>query len=201
MASKKPTRFLRWFRVLPMLVLAIAFAASATLAASPTTLVAQAFYPVKYAEQIEESAARHGVDPLLVAAVAKCESNWTETAESSAGAVGLMQVMPSTAAELAERGLVDGGAYDPSSLSDPVVNIEYGCAYLGILQNELSSSDEVVCAYNAGLAAVQRWLDEGGSVPESVSYSETKYYLERVKAAYEGYQKSYPDGLTGEAAV
>lgn len=199
MASKKPTRFLRWFRVLPMLVLAVAFAGSATLAASPTTLVAQAFYPVKYAERIEESAARHGVDPLLVAAVVKCESNWDEAAESSAGAVGLMQVMPTTAAELAERGLVDGDAYDAASLADPVVNIEYGCAYLGILQNELSSSDEVVCAYNAGLGAVQRWLDEGGSVPENVSYSETKYYLERVKAAYEGYQKSYPDGLTATA--
>ena len=200
MASKKPTRFLRWFRVLPMLVLAVAFAGSATLAASPTTLVAQAFYPVKYAEQIEESAARHGVDPLLVAAVVKCESNWSEAAESSAGAVGLMQVMPTTAAELAERGLVDGAAYDASSLADPAVNIEYGCAYLGVLQNELSSSDEVVCAYNAGLAAVQRWLDEGGSVPENVGYSETKYYLERVKAAYEGYQKSYPDGIAAEAA-
>lgn len=194
-SKKNPTRFLRWFRVVPMFVLAVAFAASATLAASPTTLVAQAFYPVKYAEQIQESAARHGVDPLLAAAVVKCESNWDESAQSSAGAVGLMQVMPSTAAELAERGLVDGGTYDASALTDPSVNIEYGCAYLGILQNELSSCDEVVCAYNAGLAAVQGWLDEGGSVPENVSYAETKYYLERVKVAYEGYQKSYPDGL------
>ena len=200
MASKKPTRFCRWFRVVPMVALAVAFAGSATLAASPTTLVAQAFYPVKYAEQIEESAARHGVDPLLAAAVVKCESNWDEGAESSAGAIGLMQVMPSTAAELAERGLVDEDAYDSDSLSDPVVNIEYGCAYLGVLQNELSSSDEVICAYNAGLAAVQGWLEEGGSVPENVSYSETKYYLERVKAAYEGYQKSYPDGLTASSA-
>lgn len=194
-SKKNPTRFLRWFRVVPMFVLAVAFAASATLAASPTTLVAQAFYPVKYAEQIQESAARHGVDPLLAVAVVKCESNWDESAQSSAGAVGLMQVMPSTAAELAERGLVDGGTYDASSLTDPSVNIEYGCAYLGILQNELNSCDEVVCAYNAGLAAVQGWLDEGGSVPENVSYAETKYYLERVKVAYEGYQKSYPDGL------
>ncbi|WP_322290339.1 lytic transglycosylase domain-containing protein [Paratractidigestivibacter sp.] len=202
MASKKdPTRFLRWFRVLPMLVLVIALAASATLAASPTTLVAQVFYPVKYAEQIEESSARHGVDPLLVAAVAKCESNWNEAAESGAGAVGLMQVMPTTAAELAERGLVDGAAYDAGDLTDGAVNIEYGCAYLGILQNELSSEDEVICAYNAGLGAVQKWLEECGSVPENVGYSETKYYFERVKAAYEGYQKSYPNGLTLRAGT
>ena len=196
MASKKTTRFCRWFRVVPMVVLTVAFAGSATLAASPTTLVAQAFYPVKYVEQIEESAARHGVDPLLAAAVVKCESNWNDGAESAAGAVGLMQVMPSTASELAERGYVDGDAYDANSLTDPAVNIEYGCAYLGILENELSSDDEVVCAYNAGLGAVQGWLEEGGSVPENVCYSETKYYLERVKAAYEGYQKSYPNGLT-----
>lgn len=196
MASRKPTRFFRWFRTLPLLVLAVAFAASATLAATPTTLVAQAFYPVKYASAINESASRHGVDPMLAAAVAKCESNWEEGAQSSAGAVGLMQVMPSTAAELAELGVVDGSAYDPNSLLDPVTNIEYGCAYLGVLESELGSQDEVICAYNAGLAAVQGWLEQGGSISETVSFAETKYYLERVKVAYAAYQKCYPQGLS-----
>ena len=196
MASRKPTRFFRWFRTLPLLVLTVAFVASATLTAAPTTLVAQVFYPVKYASAINESAARHGVDPLLAAAVAKCESNWEETAQSGAGAVGLMQVMPTTAAELAEQGVVDGAAYDPDNLLDPVTNIEYGCAYLGVLEGELDGEDEVICAYNAGLAAVQKWLDAGGSISETVSFAETKYYLERVKVAYAAYQKCYPDGLS-----
>ncbi len=196
MASKdKSTRFLRWFRVLPILVLAASFATCATLSAAPTTLVAQTFFPVKYAAYIQESAERHGVDPCLVAAVAKCESGWDAGALSAAGAVGVMQVMPSTAVDLAERGSVDASAFDPENLQDPATNIEYGCAYLGVLEQELSSDEEVICAYNAGLAAVQGWLDNGGSVEENVSFSETKYYLERVKAAYEGFTICYPDGL------
>lgn len=200
MAKKdKTTRFLRWFRVLPILALAVSFATCATLAAAPTTLVAQTFFPIKYAAYIQESAARHGVDPYLVAAVAKCESGWNAEAQSAAGAVGVMQVMPSTAADLADRGSVDATAYDPADLADPATNIEYGCAYLGVLEQELSCDEEVICAYNAGLAAVQGWLDGGGSVEENVSFSETKYYLERVKAAYEGFKTCYPDGLPTSA--
>lgn len=193
--AKDKTRFFRWFRALPLLVLTVAFIACATLSATPTTFVAQTFYPVKYPDAINESAARHGVDPMLVAAVAKCESGWNADAQSRAGAVGVMQVMPSTAEELAELGVVDDSAFDPAALDDPATNIEYGCAYLGVLQRELSDDDEVICAYNAGLAAVQGWLESGGSVADDVPFSETKYYLERVKQAYEGYKRSYPDGF------
>lgn len=200
MAKKdKTTRFLRWFRVLPILALAVSFAACATLAAAPTTLVAQTFYPVKYGALIQESAARHGVDPYLVAAVAKCESGWDAGACSAAGAVGVMQVMPSTALDLAERGSVDASEYDPNDLADPATNIEYGCAYLGVLSQELSSNEEVICAYNAGLAAVQGWLDGGGTVEQNVSFAETKYYLERVTQAYQGFKTCYPEGLPAEA--
>lgn len=193
--AQKDARFFRWFRVLPLLVLAVTFAACATLAAAPTTLVAQTFFPVKYADAVRASAERHGVDPLLAAAVAKCESGWDADARSAAGAVGVMQVMPSTAEDLADQGVVDAGAYAPENLADPVTNIEYGCAYLGVLQNELSNEDEVICAYNAGLAAVQNWLDGGGKVGDKVDYAETKAYLERVNVAYDGYKSCYPNGF------
>lgn len=196
--ARKKTRFFRWFRTLPLLALLLTYVASATLAATPTTLVAQVFFPVKYAGAIAESAERHGVDPLLAAAVAKCESGWNESARSDAGAVGLMQVMPGTASTLAAQGEVDGSAFDPSGLSDPRTNIEYGCAYLGVLERELGSDEEVICAYNAGLGAVQSWLEAGGSVPENVSFAETRFYLEKVKAAYEGYKTCYPNGLPAE---
>ena len=106
-----------------------------------------------------------------------------------------MQVMPSTAEDLADQGVVDAGAYAPENLADPVTNIEYGCAYLGVLQNELSNEDEVICAYNAGLAAVQNWLDGGGKVGDKVDYAETKAYLERVNVAYDGYKSCYPNGF------
>lgn len=195
MSAKRPTRFLRWFRALPLAVLLAAFAVSATFASAPTTLAAELLYPVHYADLLEASATRHGVDPALAAAVARCESGWNPDAASSAGAVGLMQVMPSTAEELAQMGVVDAAAYPADDLYDPAVNIEYGCAYLGVLEGELGDADEVICAYNAGLGAVQGWLAEGGSIADKVKYQETRDYLERVRISYEGFKTCYPDGL------
>ena len=191
-------RLLRWYRVIPVVLLALTLALSGGLAAAPLGLVRSIAYPVEHAGAIESASARHSVDPILVCAVIKCESGWDEDAVSRAGAVGLMQVMPSTAESLGDLGLVDATAYDPALLSDPEVNIEYGCAYLGYLQAHLTSLDEVIAAYNAGIGAVQEWLATGASIPEGIEYSETRVYLERVREAYEGYQRSYPEGIEGE---
>lgn len=143
------------------------------------------------------SCERHGVDPDLACAVIKCESGWDEDAVSAAGAVGLMQVMPETAASLNSLGIVSKEEYDPVNLAVPEVNIEYGCAYLGYLQDHLSNVSEIVAAYNAGIGTVQGWLSGGGNISEEIEYTETRVYLERVRLAYEGYQRSYPDGITG----
>ena len=143
-----------------------------------------------------EAGERHGVDPLLACAVIQCESGWDEDVVSSAGAVGLMQVMPIAAETMVLQGIVDPERWDPDALADPEVNIEYGCATLGYLQDQLSSLDETIAAYNAGLGAVQGWIDEGGSIPEDIEYAETRAYVERVREAYEGYRQSYPDGIT-----
>ena len=183
-------------RICIAVLLALTLAFSAGLAAAPLEWVRSVAYPVEHVQTIEDAAARHGVDPDLVCAVIKCESGWDEGAVSHAGAVGLMQVMPATAESLNGLGLVSAADYDPAALADPVVNIEYGCAYLGYLQTHLSSLDEVIAAYNAGIGAVQGWLADGGSLPEQIEYAETRAYLERVREAYEGYQRSYPEGIT-----
>lgn len=175
-------------------LLACAACALATLA--PSLLGPAAFYPVRHAEAVEAAAERHGVDPLLACAVIKCESGWDEAAVSSAGAVGLMQVMPQTAESISEMGLVTAESFDPRDVADPLVNVEYGCAYLGYLQRQLSSFDEVVAAYNAGIGTVQRWLAAGARLPEGIEYEETRAYLERVRDAYEGYRSCYPEGIT-----
>lgn len=191
----RDARFLRWFRVVPLLVLALTLAASGILAGTPATLTRSFLYPVDHVAAIEASAARHDVEPALVCAVIKCESDWDESAVSSVGAVGLMQVMPTTAASLVDMGIVDA-SFDPDALADPDTNIEFGCAYLGYLQRNLSSLDEIVAAYNAGLAAVQGWIADGGTIPEGIEYAETRIYLERVRAAYDGYRESYPEGIS-----
>ncbi|MCH4053561.1 MAG: lytic transglycosylase domain-containing protein [Atopobiaceae bacterium] len=188
-------RFLRWFRAIPLAAVALTLAASLLLSASPVSLVREWMCPLDHVDQIQESSARHGVDPYLVCAVIRCESGWDESATSSAGAVGLMQVMPSTAETLVSMGYVDGSAYSPSNLSDPATNIEFGCAYLGYLQSHLTSEDEIIAAYNAGLTKVLEWTESGTDVSSSIDYPETATYLERVKAAEALYRRCYPDGL------
>lgn len=189
-------RLVRWYRVVPVVLLALTLLLVAVTAANPTGL-GRLLHPVRHAEAIEASCERHDVDPLLACAIIQCESGWDEDARSGAGAVGLMQLMPQTAETLEALGFVDGERWDPADLTDPEVNIEYGCAYLGYLFAHLSSVDEVVAAYNAGMGTVQGWLAEGGSIPEDVEYAETRAYLENVRSAFEGYQQSYPDGITG----
>lgn len=190
-------RFLVWHRVLPLVALTVTLVVCGVIAATPTGPARDLLYPVKYADVIRAASTRHDIDPHLACAVIKCESGWDENAVSSAGAQGLMQVMPETALSMEALGLVDARAYDPNDLLDPEVNIEYGCACLGYLQDHLSSLDEIIAAYNAGIGTVQGWLEDGATIPEGIEYAETRTYLERVQSAYEGYQRSYPNGITG----
>lgn len=188
---------MRWLVALPVALLALALACLAAMAADQTGLGRRLFYPIHHAGAIEAACERHDVDPLLACAVIKCESGWDEGARSSAGALGLMQVMPQTAESLAALGLVDAGRWDPGELTDPEVNIEYGVACLAYLQGQLPGLDEAIAAYNAGIGTVQGWLAEGRDISEDAAYAETRAYVERVRDAYEGYRRGYPEGVTG----
>lgn len=189
-------RFWRWYRTIPILAMALVAALSVGLISMPGSLIRRYMLPVHYESLILESSSRHGVDPLLACAIIKCESNWDASITSDAGAVGLMQLMPATSAELAEYGLVDGWAYDPSNLTDAGTNIEYGCAYLGQLQNQLGSTDEVIAAYNAGPGSVEEWLQSGADITEAISFPETAFYLKRVNETYKLYQRYYTGTLS-----
>lgn len=190
----RAARFWRWWRVLLLLAMALTCIVCALSDADPT-LLRSWLLPVHHEAKIEEASTNYGVDPYLVCAVIKCESNWDEDARSDAGAVGLMQMMPSTAEEVARLGLVDASAYDPDNLTDPDTSIIYGVAYLAYLQRNLSDRDEVIAAYNAGLGAVSQWIADGSDVSDAVEYPETAAYLARVNSAYERYAAAYADGL------
>lgn len=193
---RRRTPFFRWYRTIPILAMALVAALSLGLVSVPTSLVQRYLYPIEHREAILESSERHGVDPLLVCAIIKCESGWNEEAVSEAGAIGLMQMMPSTSAELAEYGLVDGWTYDSANLTDPATNIEYGCAYLAQLQARLETTDEVIAAYNAGPASVEGWTSGGGDLADVITFPETAVYLKRVKDAYARYQNLYSETLS-----
>lgn len=191
-------RFWRWYRALPVLLVGAALAVSLSTSVLPTQIVRSLFFPINYAARIDDAAQRHGVDAHLVAAVIRCESGWNENAQSSAGAVGLMQLMPDTARSMYENGAVDASRYNPSYLTDPATNIEYGTAYLGYLQSQLGTEDEVIAAYNAGLGTVLQWQEHAGSGSflDAISYPETRHYVERVSKSYQQYQQYYPEGIS-----
>jgi soluble lytic murein transglycosylase len=140
----------------------------------------RAYYPVKYREPIERLSLKYGVDPRLTQAVIHAESKYRPRAKSPAGAVGLMQLMPSTAAQAAaSAGLV----YDPARLTEPEYNIELGVCYLCYLTSKFDLWD-AVAAYNAGESNVRRWLAAG--VP--YLFPETAAYVRRVRRALNVYK-------------
>ncbi len=123
---------------------------------------------VPYADLFTAAGARHGVDPALLAAVAKVESGFDSSAVSSAGATGLMQFMPATA-----RGL----GVDPA---DPASSVDGAARYLRQLTDRFGSTDLALAAYNAGPGAVAR----AGGIPP---YPETQSYVRKVTSAAEAY--------------
>lgn len=155
----------------------------------------RAYYPLKYREQIADSAARHEVNPYLVAAVVDTESSWDPEAKSSAGAIGLMQLLPASAADLAQWGIVDDEEYPADRLSDPAVNIEYGTAYLRYLVERYHEIEPALAAYNGGLSNADKWVDAGDDVRETIEFPETRVFVLKVVRARELYERLYPDAF------
>lgn len=153
------------------------------------------YYPLDYRREIAESASRHRVSPYLVAAIINAESGWKPRRTSAAGAVGLMQVMPSTAKDLARRHSVDATTYPASKLSDPAVNIEYGTAYVRYLVDRYHEVQTVLAAYNAGLRHADEWASKGADIRTAIEYPETRHYVLRVTRGKERYERLYPDAF------
>lgn len=180
------------FRIALLVLVLVLGAATFVYLKGPAALQRR-YYPLERESAIAESSARHEVSPYLVAAVIDVESSWDEDARSSAGAVGLMQIMPSTAAELARRGDVDEREYPVERLSDPRVNIEYGASYLRYLVERYHEVETALAAYNAGIANADVWSSEGGDIREHIEFPETRHFVVRVTRAKERYMELYPD--------
>ncbi len=124
---------------------------------------------VPYANLFTAAAARHGVDASLLAAVASTESNFNPGAVSPAGAQGLMQFMPATAAGLGVSPL------------DPASAVDGAARYLKSLTQQFGSTDLALAAYNAGPGTVSRY----GGIPP---YAETQNYVRTVMTKAEAYR-------------
>lgn len=187
--------FLRWYRVFPLTVVLIFGLVSFAFAFAPSLLF-KSMYPLRYEDEITASAATHGVDPYLVAAVIRSESSWDPEASSHQGARGLMQLMPETAQDIVAKGLVDGKRYSYENLEDPTVNIEYGCAYLSYLLTYFNgATDRAIAAYNAGMGNVDGWAKQDKLLHNAITFPETQAYLVRVNMAKARYQELYPQAF------
>jgi len=153
-------------------------------------------YPLAHADAIRGAAAKNRLDPALVAAVIYEESRFRDDVSSHQGAVGLMQVLPSTAREIARQ--TGGTAFETGDLTDPRVNILYGSYYLRELLDHYDGRDvPAIAAYNAGVGNVDAWLStEGGKLSvNAIPFSETRSYVSDVLRTRRLYRKAYGSQL------
>ena len=154
--------------------------------------------PLADASVIREQAADKHLDPALIAGVIYAETKF-EPRISSAGAVGLMQIEPSTAEYIAHPS--GGIRFTTGDLATPKINVAYGSWYLRYLLNHYGGDEMLaVAAYNGGLANVDGWVakarGEGrGLHVADIPFPETRVYVLRVMRAQREYRSAYPREL------
>jgi soluble lytic murein transglycosylase len=142
-------------------------------------------YPLRYSAIVRARARAEGLDPALLAAVIYQESKFHPSARSASGAIGLMQLTPSTARGIALR--TGGTAFRVSDLTDPEINIRYGTWYLHDLFAKYRSLRLVLAAYNAGQGNVDRWRAAG----EGIQFPETRAYVSHVEHLQRVYRNAW----------
>ena len=142
---------------------------------------------LKYYPVIEQYSMEYKIDPLFITSVIKAESNFDPNAKSKKGAIGLMQIMPSTAKEIAHKYL-NISDFTEEKLYDPELNIKLGVYYVKILSEMFNNNTNLVLAsYNAGLGNVQKWQQENPIIEydsEEMPFKETKNYVSKINRIY-----------------
>jgi soluble lytic murein transglycosylase len=153
-------------------------------------------FPLLYGDKIAADAKAASLDPALVAAVIRQESNFTANAASPVGARGLMQIMPGIGRDLARSHSV-AGPWDPAVLDQPDVNISLGVAHFAtFLEQEHGIVVRGLAAYNAGPSRVTLWsVRKGTNDPEvfveRIPFTETRDYVRAIMRGRDLYAALY----------
>ena len=157
-------------------------------------IIMKKIYPLKYSEYVEKYSKEYDIDPYMVYAIIKAESNFNENAKSASNAVGLMQIMEATAIETANKMDLDVTEED---LFDPELNINIGLKYFSKLLNKYNDNYYLaIIAYNAGIGNVDKWIADGtikedASDIENVPFKETNNYVRKILRDYDIYKDLY----------
>jgi len=157
--------------------------------------ILQAIYPQKYKAYVEMYAKEYAVEEALVYAVIKAESNFDSNAKSHSEAYGLMQLLESTAIEMANE--IGEEELEAEVLYDPQKNVRIGTAYIRKLLDRYDGNYVLaLAAYNAGIGNVADWIEKGiiqedGSDPENIPYKETNMYVRKIMRDYQIYKEIY----------
>lgn len=162
-------------------------------------------FPPGFSDEVAANAEKNSLSPSLIHAVIREESSYRVDAVSRAGAIGLMQIMPSTGSNMAkETGFRD---YTTQSLYRPETNITLGSLYLKrLIEANKGNLPLAIASYNAGPNAVSAWISRYGTEEmdefiEKIPYSETRNYVKRVLRSYELYGRLFGAPKTGPEKV
>lgn len=151
-------------------------------------------YPQNYYKQVKNSAAQYKNNDALMMSIIREESYFNPEAQSSVGAIGLMQLMPATAHDI---GAKNGITFNTSYLFNPELNIKIGNLYYSTIREMLDNKDvSAIAAYNGGIGSVTRWkstlkYSDTDEFIEQIPYDETKNYVKKVFRSYWNYTRIY----------
>ncbi len=148
--------------------------------------------PWPYQSTFLAAGSTYDVSPYVLAAVARAESHFDPAARSRRGAVGVMQLLPGTAAYLTDK----NESQVVTLLEQPGFSIDVGAKYLAQLRGEFQSMTAAIAAYNGGDATVRSWIASGvwrpGESPKRIPFPETAAFVERVRRYARWYAFLYP---------
>ena len=184
-----------WLAVLAALVVVVVVSAPWVDRAVKETVT----LPLRHDDIIRQQAEEKSLDPALIAAVIYSESHFRDNQRSPAGAIGLMQLTPGTARDIARRS--GATTFRLDDLDDPQVNISYGSYQLRYLLERYGGNEALaLAAYNAGEGNVDKWLVDASESDRrfkvrEIPFAETRHYVERVMDARKQYRKEYSKEL------
>lgn len=154
-------------------------------------LMIKIIYKKEYSEYVSKYSQEYGIDENLIYALIKAESNFKADAVSNKDAQGLMQLMYSTAQDVAKK---NGIELTEENILEPEINIQIGTKYLSTLLDKYRCVEVAVAAYNAGSGNVDKWIANGiikadGSDIQNIPFKETNNYVRKILRDYKIYKK------------